>query len=64
MTITFAVKALRDSEEGRLAKARYCPDAAFFAAIDKRNGAPDQDPGLPCWRGDYSSLVLARAKRI
>jgi len=49
----FAVKALRDTEDGRWAKARYCPDAAFFAAIDKRIGAPDRDPGLPDWRIDY-----------
>ena len=53
MTTAFAVKALRDTEEGRLAKARYCSDAAFFAAIDKRIGAPDRDPGLPDWRVDY-----------
>lgn len=53
VTTTFAVKALRATEEGRLAKARYCPDAAFFAAIDKRIGAPDRDPGLPDWRIDY-----------
>ena len=53
VTTNFAVKALRETEEGRLAKARYCPDAAFFAAIDKRIGAPDRDPGLPDWRVDY-----------
>ena len=53
VTTAFAVKALRNTDEGRLAKARYCPDAAFFAAIDKRIGAPDRDPGLPDWRVDY-----------
>ena len=53
MTTEFAVKALRGTEEGRYAKARYCADAAFFAAIDKRIGAPDRDPGLPDWRIDY-----------
>jgi hypothetical protein len=49
----FAVKALRETDDGRWAKARYCPDAAFFAAIDSRVGPPDRDPGLPDRRVDY-----------
>jgi hypothetical protein len=49
----FAVKSLRDTADGRWARDRYCPDDAFFAAIDRRLGPPDRDPGLPDRRIDY-----------
>lgn len=53
VTTPLAFKELRDTDDGRWAKARYCPDAAFFVALDRRNRRPDQDPGLPDRRIDY-----------
>jgi hypothetical protein len=53
VTTPLAFKELRNTADGRWAKARYCPDAAFFAALDRHNRNPDQDPGLPDRRIDY-----------
>lgn len=55
VTTGFAFKELRDTADGRWARARWCPDAAFLAAIDRRVAARgrDVDPGLPDRRIDY-----------
>ena len=45
---------MRDTADGRWARARWCPDEAFLAAIDRRVAARgrDVDPGLPDRRID------------
>ena len=44
---------MRNTEDGRWAKARYCTDAAFIAALDRLNKNPRNEAGLPDRRIEY-----------